>query len=158
MNRILFVALIVGFLASKNAFACSCNGPLTSSFHENAHEVFVGTVTSKKTNDWADREFSFDVSEVVRGKLPRKIVIHSRYLSASCGRTYQVGTEYIVRIHRENEKLYSGLCSSWSMTTELGKTVYEFLTILNEVAEPLTSSKTSAHPVRSDAAKTRRPF
>ena len=155
MNRILFVVIILSIFLSDKSVACSCTGPITPSFHENTHEVFIGTVLRIKSEGFDGREFVFNVSEKVRGDFPKKLVLNSEHMSASCGRNYQVGLEYIVVIRRKDEKIYSGLCSSWSMSSELGKTVYEFLTILNEVAEPLTSSKTTAFGL--DAFPTR-PF
>ncbi|NMM91662.1 hypothetical protein B2J88_46515, partial [Rhodococcus sp. SRB_17] len=60
-----------------------------------AASAFTGTVTTKRIEDQVGF-YEFDVREVFEGNVGAKTVVSAYVESASCGRSFEIGTEYIV--------------------------------------------------------------
>lgn len=105
MRWLLSVLVVVGLAGalpistSAPAHACSCvyeaDGPQIAEQISYAASAFTGTVTTKRIEDQIGF-YEFDVREVFEGDVGAKTVVSSYLLSASCGRSFEIGTEYIV--------------------------------------------------------------
>ncbi|NMM92275.1 hypothetical protein B2J88_49935, partial [Rhodococcus sp. SRB_17] len=105
MRWLLSVLVVVGLAGalplstSAPAHACSCvyeaGGPQIAEQVSYAASAFTGTVTTKRIEDQVGF-YEFDVREVFEGNVGAKTVVSAYVESASCGRSFEIGTEYIV--------------------------------------------------------------
>ncbi|NMM91278.1 hypothetical protein B2J88_44435, partial [Rhodococcus sp. SRB_17] len=105
MRWLLSVLVVVGLAGalplstSAPAHACSCvyeaDGPQIAEQISYAASAFTGTVTTKRIEDQVGF-YEFDVREVFEGNVGAKTVVSAYVESASCGRSFEIGTEYIV--------------------------------------------------------------
>ncbi len=103
------------------AHACSCvyapDGPQIVEQFSAAASVFTGTATAKRVDGNAGF-YEFDVREVFSGDVGATTVVSSYGLSASCGRGFEIGTEYIVFASARENPAGSWSVNSCSATTE----------------------------------------
>ncbi|WP_137876292.1 hypothetical protein [Rhodococcus sp. Q] len=102
MLSILLVAGLAGALPLSSpgvAYACSCryepDGPNLVEHVSIGASVFTGTVTAERIED-RTRFYDFAVREVFKGDVAATTVVSSSVDSASCGRSFDVGVEYLV--------------------------------------------------------------
>ncbi|MDZ7917399.1 MAG: hypothetical protein U5O16_37165 [Rhodococcus sp. (in: high G+C Gram-positive bacteria)] len=107
--------------SSAPAHACSCvyapDGPQIVEQVSAAASVFTGTATAKRV-DGNTGLYEFDVREVFSGDVGATTVVSSYGLSASCGRGFEIGTEYIVFASAPENPAASWSVNSCSATTE----------------------------------------
>ncbi len=99
---ILLVAGLAGALPMSSpgvAYACSCryepDGPNLVEHVSIGASVFTGTVTAERIED-RTRFYDFAVREVFKGAVAATTVVSASVDSASCGRSFDVGAEYLV--------------------------------------------------------------
>lgn len=105
MRWLLSVLVVVGLAGalplstSAPAHACSCvyeaDGPQIAEQISYAASAFTGTVTTKRIEDQVGF-YEVAVREVFEGDVGAKTVVSADTLGASCGRSFEIGTEYIV--------------------------------------------------------------
>ncbi|WP_347872541.1 hypothetical protein [Rhodococcus sp. (in: high G+C Gram-positive bacteria)] len=127
MRWLLSMLIVIGLagalpLASAApAHACSCvyapDGPEIDELVSQAASVFTGTATAKRESDpvWI---YEFDVREVFAGDVGSTATVSAFELSASCGLSFEVGTEYIVFTSRRENPAASWSVNSCSATTQ----------------------------------------
>ncbi|MGF7120460.1 hypothetical protein [Rhodococcus sp. BE178] len=85
--------------APTQAHACSCvydpDGPQIIDMVSNAASVFTGAVTAEHVEDQT-AFYEFEVREVFTGDIGTTTTVSSSVQGAACGRSFEVGTEYIV--------------------------------------------------------------
>ncbi|ATI36279.1 hypothetical protein CPI83_29175 (plasmid) [Rhodococcus sp. H-CA8f] len=120
----LIVAGLAGALplaTSAPAYACSCvyapDGPEIVEQVSQTASVFTGTVTDKREREpmWI---YEFDVREVFSGDVGPTATVSAYELSASCGLSFEVGTEYIVFTSKRENPAASWSVNSCSATTQ----------------------------------------
>ncbi|NMM92355.1 hypothetical protein B2J88_50370 [Rhodococcus sp. SRB_17] len=105
MRWLLSILVVVGLAGalplstSAPAHACSCvyeaDGPKIAEQVSHAASVFTGTVTTKRI-EGPTGFYEFDVREVFEGDVGAKTVVSAYTLSDFCGRSFEIGTEYMV--------------------------------------------------------------
>lgn len=105
MRWLLSLLVVVGLAGalplttSAPAHACSCvyapDGPQIVEQVSYAASVLTGTVTTKRIEGQVGF-YEFLVREVFEGDVGAKTVVSSYTLSASCGRGFEIGAEYLV--------------------------------------------------------------
>lgn len=105
MRWLLSVLVVVGLAGalplstSTPAYACSCvyeaDGPQILEQVSHAASVFTGTATTKRIEGQTGF-YEFDVREVFEGDVGAKTIVSAYVEGASCGRSFEIGTEYIV--------------------------------------------------------------
>jgi len=124
----LSVIVLFSFLLNNQAHACSCVNPTSESFYEGLTSVFVGKMIKKKSALLSsERQYTFDVTQKVKGHIPEQLTLSSNKSSASCGYNYEKGIDYLVAVYQSkgNKKYYSGLCSSWPLSSRIGQDVLQ---------------------------------
>jgi len=107
----LLVVLALWF-APRGARACSCIvPPPPSEALAEADAVFEARPFSM--NGGTGRAvYSFEVDRVWKGEIGDRVEISTALHSASCGRTYQIGTRYLIYArHNDKSGWTDGLCS-----------------------------------------------
>ena len=86
-------------VAPTQAHACSCvydpDGPQIIDLVSTAASVFTGTAVSEHVEDQT-AFYEFAVREVFKGDMSTATSVSSSVQGAACGRSFEVGTEYIV--------------------------------------------------------------
>jgi hypothetical protein len=125
MKRLLFVAAILGCLATSEArlSACTCRLAISSCVaFEDAEAVFVGQVleitpikpapTEGAPLHFFARRVSFKVTESLRGGLDDTVEVYTGSGGGDCGFGFTKGKSYLVYAHRESTgQLTTGICS-----------------------------------------------
>lgn len=119
----MLVALTVWLLAGltnigQPAWACSCDLPGLDAQLQDADAVFAGEVTDIG-EDGRDRDTTagllaihLDVSEVWRGGVHARTVVHTEGSEASCGYTFEATESYLVFVREDDQdRLRASLCS-----------------------------------------------
>ncbi|RVW01915.1 hypothetical protein [Rhodococcus xishaensis] len=81
------------------AYACSCayapDGPQIIEHVSRAASVFTGTATAERIYDQT-AFYEFEVREVFKGDIGTTTTVSSSVQGPACGRSFEVGTEYLV--------------------------------------------------------------
>ncbi|MCA9653092.1 MAG: hypothetical protein KC501_24470 [Myxococcales bacterium] len=98
--------------APRGARACSCMmPPPPAEALDEADAVFEARPFSM-SNDDRRAYYSFEVDRVWKGEIGPRVEIATALHSAACGRTYQIGTRYVVYARRNADGDWAdGLCS-----------------------------------------------
>ena len=122
---LLLGVVIVVFLASPTANACSCGGtgaPCES--YGRAAAVFAGTVIGERLSerpkgerpkpdeiDWVPRAVKFSVEQAYSGEIGTEVEVFTGRGGGDCGYGFQVGQRYLVYAYRYQEKLSTSICT-----------------------------------------------
>lgn len=106
------LAVLVLWLAPRGARACSClMPPPPADALAEADAVFEARPYSR-TNDDRRAHYGFEVDRVWKGDIGPRVEISTALNSAACGRTYRVGTQYVIYASRNSKGEWTdGLCS-----------------------------------------------
>lgn len=106
------LAFALPWLMPRGARACSCVvPPPPEQALAEADAVFEARPFSMSNDDLRAR-YSFEVDRVWKGEVPSRVEISTALHSATCGRTYQIGTKYVVYARRSaNGELTDHLCT-----------------------------------------------
>ncbi len=125
------------FVAPRVARACSCAAPPpTEQALKDADAVFEASAYSLSADQrWA--RYGFDVDRVWKGSVgPRVEIVTSRH-SASCGRSFEVGTRYVIYARKSNNGEWGDhMCSR----TRTSRSAVEDLRILGAGHDPVDAS------------------
>ncbi|WP_433604858.1 hypothetical protein [Prescottella agglutinans] len=107
--------------APTQAHACTCaydpDGPRIIDLVSTAASVFTGTAVSEHV-EGQTAFYEFTVREVFKGDMSTATSVSSSVQGAACGRTFEVGTEYIVFASAHEAKGAQWSVNSCSATTE----------------------------------------
>lgn len=130
MKKIIIIFTLL-YLSITNAYGCSCAWWATPyESYQSADTVFIGKVTSietiedtstdvlpKKTGEFNfylayDSKYitSFEVINHIKGNQNDIIQIHTQWNGASCGRNFDLNTEYFVYAYWNDNTLTTSLC------------------------------------------------
>jgi hypothetical protein len=143
------MAAAVPWLLPRAARACSCvMPPPPEQALEDADAVFEARPFSM-SNDSQKARYSFEVDRVWKGDVGTRAEISTALHSATCGRTYQIGTQYVVYARRgPSGELSDNLCSR----TRAVSSAAEDLQVLGagqdprETSPPPTDSESGPEP------------
>ncbi len=112
LSSLLGVAAALLVLAPREARACSCMAPPPpAEARKGADAVFEGRAFSM-SSDSRRAHYRFEVDRVWKGEVGGRVEISTALHSAACGRTYRIGTKYIVYARRSPDgDLNDGSCS-----------------------------------------------
>ncbi len=115
------VAIVLPLATAPAAHACSCaytqNGPQITDQVAHSAASFTGTPTTTRT-EGSTAYYEFAVREVFAGDIGPTTVVSSSIHGASCGRSFTIGTEYLVFVSRYDTKSAPWSVESCSATTE----------------------------------------
>jgi hypothetical protein len=142
-------------IQARPAYACSCAPPGSPQDALNdATAVFGGTVTAieapfgtpicKETFPFIDVVVSsgdpvrviFEVTDVWKGAVDRRVIVTTSRNGASCGYSFQVGERYLVYASSQSTELRASLCSR---TNHLAQAQND-LVVLGAGAQPAPSA------------------
>lgn len=108
---LVLVALAL-WASPRGARACSCMmAPPPGEALEQSDAVFEARPFSM-SNDERRAYYSFEVDRVWKGAIGQRVEIATALHSAMCGRSYQIGTRYVVYARRNSDgEWVDGLCS-----------------------------------------------
>ncbi len=120
------LVLVTFYLVSNEVLACSCVNPESEGFIEAKDSIFIGEVKKRK---WifslSKNLYRFKVEKTLRGSFPNELNLWSQKSGAACGYNYQKNEKYLVVAYKSKKKYYSGLCSSWPISSNTAKTLLE---------------------------------
>lgn len=94
------VTVAVVWLAPRGARACSCRPPSPpDTALTEADAVFEARAFTMSTDGQRAR-YGFEVDRVWKGDVGARVEISTALHSATCGRTFQIGTQYVVYARR----------------------------------------------------------
>ena len=134
------VLVAIALLAlPRGARACSCMmPPPPGEALAQADAVFEARPFSM-SNDERRAYYSFEVDRVWKGAIGSRVEIATALHSAACGRSYQIGTRYVIYARRNTDgEWVDGLCSR----TRASRSAEEDLQVLGPGHSPI-----SAEPV-----------
>lgn len=138
MRRTLAVVLVLTaatapWLVPRGARACSCAMPAPPEKAIDEADVVFEARPFGMTNDGQRARYSFEVDRVWKGEVGASAEISTALHSATCGRGYQIGTQYLVYARRSpSGELTDNLCSR----TRASASAAEDLEVLGPGREP----------------------
>ena len=94
------------------ATACECG---EAPIHErlgSSSAVFAGTLSTTSKVNIANRQMTFEVSEIWKGPIQNQITVESNMWSASCGWNAEPGVMYVIYANQKDDgKFRTGSCS-----------------------------------------------
>ncbi|MEM7154175.1 MAG: hypothetical protein AAF799_15110 [Myxococcota bacterium] len=104
--------VFTSWLAPRVTRACSCMmPPPPAEAMERADAVFEARPFSM-TNNGVRARYRFEVDQVWKGDVGPRVEISTSMSSAACGRTYRIGTRYVIYARRGSDGGWTdGLCS-----------------------------------------------
>jgi MYXO-CTERM domain-containing protein len=139
------MVVAVLWLAPRGARACSCMPqlPPPEQALADADAVFEARPFSMSTDNQR-AHYSFEVDRVWKGEVGPRVEISSALHSATCGRSFQIGTQYVVYARRSpSGELTDNMCSR----TRPVSSAAEDLQVLGAGQDPRDAS---APPVEPD--------
>jgi hypothetical protein len=120
-RTLLFLMILSSILVNspKRALACACMAsPSITTALADATAVFTGRITRLEltNNPFTDGfdtriKVTIETARVWKGPRYLRLVVYTHQSSASCGYPFNLGEEYLVYAHGEENNLYVGLCS-----------------------------------------------
>ncbi len=143
---VLLLAVALTWLVPRGARACSCvMPPPPEQALDDADAVFEARPFSM-SNDSMRARYSFEVDRVWKGDVPPRVEISTALHSATCGRSYQIGTQYVIYARRgPNGELTDHLCTR----TRPASSAAEDLQVLGPGEQP---HEAFAPPPRNDTS------
>lgn len=116
-SLLLVTSLVLVGGVSRTARACSClPPPPPADALERADVVFEGRPYAAST-DGSRIRFSFEVDRFWKGEPGERVDVETASSSAACGRSFQIGTAYVVYARQSGEEMLSDSLCSRSRTT-----------------------------------------
>lgn len=130
---VVLTAASVPWLVPRGARACSCTtAPLPEQALTDADAVFEARPFGMTSDDRRAR-YSFEVDRVFKGEVGPRVEISTALHSATCGRSYKIGTQYVVYARKDaSGELTDMLCSR----TRASASAAEDLQVLGAGYEP----------------------
>lgn len=137
MAVVVLMAATVPWLVPRGARACSCiMPPPPEQALEDADAVFQARPFGMRNDDQRAR-YGFEVDRVWKGEVGPHVEISTPLHSATCGRSYTIGTQYVVYARRNaSGELTDMLCSRTRATSSAAEDL-EVLGAGHEPIEPL---------------------
>lgn len=148
MRRTLAVVLVLTaaaapWLVPRGARACSCAMPVPPEKAIDEADVVFEARPFGMSNDGQRARYSFEVDRVWKGEMGGAVEISTALHSASCGRAYQIGTQYVVYARRSaSGELTDHLCSR----TRVSASAAEDLEVLGPAREPTEATAPPMDP------------
>lgn len=122
MAALVLAAAAAPLLVPRGARACSCmTPPSPDEAFQDADVVFEARPFGM-TNDGQRALYRFEVDRVWKGELGPRTEISTALHSATCGRSYQIGTQYVVYARKSpGGELTDHLCSRTRATSSAGE-------------------------------------
>lgn len=138
------------WLVPRGARACSCRElPPPDLALAEADAVFEARPFGMST-DGQRALYAFEVDRVWKGEVPPRVPISTALQSATCGRSFQIGTQYVIYAHRNADgDLTDNLCSR----TRTHSAAAEDLQVLGAGHEPRSTSPDSSTGSASEPAE-----
>lgn len=148
------LAIAVGLpLAPRVARACSCTAPPPPEKALESADAVIEARPFSMSSDTQRARYRFEVNRVWKGEIPPRVEITTAVHSATCGRSYQMGIQYVVYARRSDSGEWADyLCSR----TRPSRSAAEDLQVLGAGRPPLDAD-TAPPPAGSGAEPTEPP-
>ena len=141
MKAFLGSLFVVYFSSAVAVRACDCLDPLPAPMEEfdRSEAVFVGGVEAESITPGEDinnrlRVYTFRVTRAYKGDLDERVIVVSDAGPASCGRSFQIGEDYLVFASEYGSSLHLGTsaCSRTSRATAVPDIIAQFEALFAE--------------------------
>lgn len=137
-------------LAPRVARACSCMAPPPPAKAIEASDAVFEARPFSMSNDAQKARYNFEVDRVWKGDIPSRVEITTPLHSATCGRSYQIGTQYVIYAQRSKDGTWADyLCTR----TRTSQSAAEDLQALGAGHPPLDGSPLPAGESGGDSTE-----